>query len=159
MPVKTTEVSKYFPVNKTTWKQKQFGRTEIFIFDFGFLSQFIKVNNTFCALNNENERKYLVWGQRKQMQIIWIFHPLHSPLNFGLPMKFLFTKLHWFWSLFIHLFTNAYFVHCWHVTINSPLSVHLTFWFYCLSLHEPVRWGKELFSPHTKFEETMSYRS
>lgn len=77
-------------------KTKQFGRTKIFIFDFGFLSQFIKVNNTFCALNNENERKYLVWGQRKQMQIIGILHPLHSPLYFSLPTKFIFTKLHWF---------------------------------------------------------------
>lgn len=28
------------------------------------------VNNTFYALKNENERKYLVWGQREQMQII-----------------------------------------------------------------------------------------
>lgn len=36
------------------------------------------VNNTFYALNNENERKYLVRGQREQMQIIWILHSLHS---------------------------------------------------------------------------------
>lgn len=36
VPVQTTEVSKYFPVNKPTLKQKLSGRTVIFIFDFGF---------------------------------------------------------------------------------------------------------------------------
>lgn len=52
----------------------------------------MKVSNTSYALNYENERKYLVWGQRKQMQIIWILHSLDSPLNLSLPMKFMFAN-------------------------------------------------------------------
>lgn len=72
---------------ETIWKNSN---------NFGFLSQFIMVNNTFYAFNNENERKYFIWGQREQMQIIRILHSLHSPLNFSLPMKFMFAKLYWF---------------------------------------------------------------
>lgn len=61
-------------------KQKQLGRTVIFIFDFGFLSQFIKVNSTFYALNNEKWMKILGLGSKNKCKLFknFILLTLHS---------------------------------------------------------------------------------